>query len=483
MLDVRCSMLMPNKSPRCVSNPPPKPLLIWDGECHFCRLWIERWREITEGKVDYATYQEAAGRFPEIPAINFTRTLVFIKPDGDVFFAADAVYQSLAYHRSRRWLAWSYDRVPGFAAVSETGYGFIARHRTFASAITRFFWGKDVRRPTYFWARRWFLRALWHNLSDRIRVALGAGGRASGQRRHVAGRISFCRQFTHKSDETLTLCLPTLCWFNSSNAFLHFLCGSGVLFSLLLIFGIAPAISLVALFVLYLSLTIAGQIFFNFQWDVLLLGDWFLIDLLCAVATVATGERWFASRPGSSDPGYSSRFHALRLFLLKLLLFKLMLMSGVVKLTSGDAELVEPHRPRLSLLVATVADGVRLVGGQKSGMVQAFFCGFLPRGRNYRAVFHLGATTPEAKCRRTADFSPTCDRDYGQLLLFQSAHDRVVLVAHRRCIDRASFGGTSSREPGIGANPALQISNQSCLDFHLRRRDCPRCDACQSMCG
>ena len=33
--------------------------------------------------------------------------------------------------------------------------------------------------------------------------------------------------------------LPTLCWFNASNAFLHFQCGAGVVLSLLLIFGIA----------------------------------------------------------------------------------------------------------------------------------------------------------------------------------------------------------------------------------------------------
>src|SRR5438105_3321310 len=46
-----------------VSNPSPKPLLIWDGECDFCRLWIEHWRAITAGKVEYATYQNAAHRF------------------------------------------------------------------------------------------------------------------------------------------------------------------------------------------------------------------------------------------------------------------------------------------------------------------------------------------------------------------------------------------------------------------------------------
>src|SRR3954447_26289052 len=143
-----------------VSNPPPKPLLIWDGDCDFCRLWIERWCEMTAGKIDCTTFQEGGDRFPEIPPEEFNRSLVLIQPDGTVVFAAEAAYRSLGYARSREWLAWSYDHVPGFAAVSETGYGFIARHRKSASAITRSLWGKDVQRPTYFWARRWFLRAL-----------------------------------------------------------------------------------------------------------------------------------------------------------------------------------------------------------------------------------------------------------------------------------------------------------------------------------
>ena len=103
---------MPNKSLLRVSNPLPRPLLIWDGDCDFCRLWIERWREITAGDVDYITSQEAAKRFPEVPTDELNRSLVLIQPDGAVFFAAEAVYRSLAYRRSRKWLAWSYDHVP-----------------------------------------------------------------------------------------------------------------------------------------------------------------------------------------------------------------------------------------------------------------------------------------------------------------------------------------------------------------------------------
>src|SRR6266478_5578920 len=258
-----------------VSNPPSKPLLLWDGECDFCRLWIERWKEITAGKIDYATYQEAAEYFPEISRDEFKHSMVFIEPDGTAFFAAEAVYRSLAYRPSRTWLAWSYDRVPGFAAISETAYKFVARHRGFGSAVTRLLWGKDVRPPTYFWARRWFLRALgviyliaFVSLWVQVDGLIGSDGMSPLNRFLPAVRAQL-------GPDAYTL-LPTLCWFDSSNAFLHLLCGGGVAVSLLLIFGIAPALSLVALFVFYLSLTIAGQTFLSFQWDILLLETGFL---------------------------------------------------------------------------------------------------------------------------------------------------------------------------------------------------------------
>jgi len=79
--------------PSRVSNPPPRPLMIWDGECHFCRRWIERWREITAGEVEYAPYQEIPDRFPEIPREQFQRSVVYIDKTGQVFVAAEAVYR------------------------------------------------------------------------------------------------------------------------------------------------------------------------------------------------------------------------------------------------------------------------------------------------------------------------------------------------------------------------------------------------------
>ena len=325
-----------------VSNPPPKPLMIWDGECHFCKRWIERWREITAGKVDYATYQEAAARFPEIPIEQFKRAVALIEPDGEAFFAAKAVYRSLRYRSSRKWLAWSYDHVPGFAGISEAAYKFIARHRSLGSTFTRLLWGNDVRPPTYFWARRWFLRMLgliyliaFVSLWVQVDGLVGVNGMSPVSR--------FLPAVRQQLGPDAYFLLPTLCWFDASNAFLHFLCGGGVVLSLLLIFGIAPALLLVVLFVFYLSLAIGGQVFLNFQWDVLLLETGFLSIF---IAPWQLWPRDLLLWPGSSaftklrpDKPISSTASPVSragLFLLKFLLFKLMLMSGVVKLTSGD---------------------------------------------------------------------------------------------------------------------------------------------------
>ena len=246
----------------------------------------------------------------------------FIETDGRVFRAAEAVYRSLGYSRHYRFLAWLYDHVPGVASISELVYSFIARHRTFASKVTRLLWGDDVRRPTYFAARRIFLRALgvvyliaFISLWVQVDGLIGANG------------ISPVQQFLAAAKEQIGdrahFILPTLCWFNASDAFLHFLCGAGVIGSIALILGFVPILCLIALFVFYLSLTIAGQTFLSFQWDILLLEAGFLAIFFAPMTWRMTAKR-------------EAPFSRVGFFLLQLLLFKLMFMSGAVKLTSGD---------------------------------------------------------------------------------------------------------------------------------------------------
>jgi hypothetical protein len=105
---------------------------------------------------------------------------------------------------------------------------------------------------------------------------------------------------------------PNLFWIDSSDLALQAVTVLGCIVSLLLLFGIKPFWSLVVLFVLYLSLLHAGQVFLMFQWDTLLLEAGFLAIFL-------TG-------------GLSH----LLLFLFHYLLFRLRFMSGVSKISSGD---------------------------------------------------------------------------------------------------------------------------------------------------
>ncbi|MBI4436532.1 MAG: DUF393 domain-containing protein [Candidatus Omnitrophica bacterium] len=107
-----------------------KPLLLWDGDCGFCRRWITRWQYLTGEKVDYAPFQEKGDQFPEIPKESFINSVQLVEPDGKIYRGAEAVFRTLAYAPGRRWMLWVYQRVPGAAPLTEWGYRFVARHRS-----------------------------------------------------------------------------------------------------------------------------------------------------------------------------------------------------------------------------------------------------------------------------------------------------------------------------------------------------------------
>lgn len=125
---------------RHVRAPPAeRPLMVYDGDCDFCRHWIARWRRATGDQVDYLSFQETAGQFPEIPRAAFEEAVQLIEPSGRVLNGADAVFRALDFAPRRRWFLQLLPRLPGFMPVARLVYGFIARHRPFFSWMTRLF--------------------------------------------------------------------------------------------------------------------------------------------------------------------------------------------------------------------------------------------------------------------------------------------------------------------------------------------------------
>lgn len=312
-----------------VATPPPKPLLVFDGDCRFCGLWIRRWQQLTGDAVDYLPSQDPqiAARFPEIPREQYQTSVQLIEPEGDVFSGAEAVFRTLARNPKIEWPYRLYLSSPLVANVTERAYHFVASHRTAFSWLTRLLWGQHVEQPDYFLTRWLFLRALgviylvaFLSLWSQISGLIGHNGILPADQ-YMSGIKHLCDAKGIGLDRYHLL--PTLCWFNASDGFLQFQCAAGTVFAVLLIVGIAPAPALALLWLLYLSLTTVGQEFLGFQWDNLLLETGFLAIFLAPLQLL----------PKLSREAPPSR---LALWLLRLLLFKLMFSSGCVKLTSGD---------------------------------------------------------------------------------------------------------------------------------------------------
>jgi predicted DCC family thiol-disulfide oxidoreductase YuxK len=312
-----------------VAAPPPRPLLVFDGDCNFCTLWIHRWQQMTGDAVDYLPSQDAsvAAQFPEIPRERFETAVQLIEPDGTVYSGAEAVFRALAKNPKWRWLLRAYEKIPVIARITEFAYGFVAGHRTFFSRITRWFWGRHVELPDHFLTRWFFLRALgaiylvaFVSLWTQISGLIGHDGILPADQFMSAVKQQCNAQGIGLARFHL---LPTLCWLDSSDSFLNFQCAAGTFCALLLIIGIAPAPCLALLWLLYLSLSTVGQDFLGFQWDNLLLEAGFLAIFFAPLQML----------PRLSREPPPSR---IVLWLLRLLLFKLIFSSGCVKLMSGD---------------------------------------------------------------------------------------------------------------------------------------------------
>ena len=112
-----------------MTGSPPKPILLFDGDCGFCRRWIARWKAITGPHVEYAPFQDVESRYPQITREQFESGVQLVLPGGEVHSGAEAVLRALAVVPGTGWLLWLYLWMPLFGRMARCSYRFIARHR------------------------------------------------------------------------------------------------------------------------------------------------------------------------------------------------------------------------------------------------------------------------------------------------------------------------------------------------------------------
>lgn len=299
-----------------------RPVLIYDGECGFCRMWIGRWRRATGDAVEYLPSDRAPARFPDLPRAALDEAVHLVEPGGRTSRGAEAVFRALAAAGGwRRGPLLAYERLLPWRALSEAAYRLVAARRPLFSRLTRLLWGASPDPAPIEGTRRLFLAGLgltyllaFWSFGAQVRGLIGSGG--------ISPAADLLRAAATQLGARRFVVLPTLAWLSSSDAALTGFCAAGALAALGLVLDVAAGPCALACWALYLSLVGIGGDFMGYQWDALLLETGLIAALLAP---------W--SPPGSKDRTRASRG---ALFLLRLLLCKLMLQSACVKLLSGD---------------------------------------------------------------------------------------------------------------------------------------------------
>ncbi len=286
-----------------------RPLVLFDGRCGFCKIWVEYARRLTQTAADYAPASERASDFPSIPEDAYARSVQLLLPGGERLEGARAAFTVLALAPGKGWLLRLYDSLPGFAPAAEASYRLIAAHRNFFAWLTRAAFGPRVVPLSYERIHGTFLRLLglcyfcgFASLGLQIRGLVGEEGISPARRLleaapRVLGHTAWWR-------------LPALFWLNYSDTALVAACWLGASAAVAVIAGMRHRAALAALYLLYLSLSSIGQDFLSFQWDGLLLEAGFLALVFGRTQLAVWMYRW--------------------------LLFRLMFLSGSVKLLSHD---------------------------------------------------------------------------------------------------------------------------------------------------
>jgi len=306
------------------NNPAPwdKPVLLWDGDCGFCRRWVARWRGQTLGRVEFRPYQEAENLPVELTHDVLQRKVHLIEPNREVSAGAEAIMRVMA-HGGHRTGLWMYRTVPSFSAASECVYRIVAENRMFASKLTKLFWGDVVNQPQYSIASWIFRRLLgivylvaFASMWSQVDGLIGASGILPADTLLNAARDDL--------GATALLRVPSVFWLLGAQSWaLHGVCALGVLLAVLLTVGVTPLLSITGLWVCYLSLCSVGQVFLGYQWDTLLLES-------SLIALFITPRSWRDLNASHFVPTRCG------VWLAHFLLFRLMWGSGLSKVLSGD---------------------------------------------------------------------------------------------------------------------------------------------------
>jgi len=130
---------------------PAAPLLIWDGQCGFCKYWVTRLKLLTGNSVLYIPYQQIHDDIKEIPQKAFKKAIRMIGTDGKIYSGAGAAYKTLEQTSKWRFLISWYGKSSLFKSISDFVYRFVSNHRPSLFILTKALFGKNPTKLQHYW--------------------------------------------------------------------------------------------------------------------------------------------------------------------------------------------------------------------------------------------------------------------------------------------------------------------------------------------
>ena len=131
--------------------PKVKPLMVYDGNCGFCKYWIVKWKKITKNTVEYAAYQKVERYFLDIETIHFREAVRYIELDGTIISGPDAAFITFSQQGKLRWLHQAYRKGGFFMRLCDLTYQLMANNRGLMFQISKALLGSDPNNSKPYW--------------------------------------------------------------------------------------------------------------------------------------------------------------------------------------------------------------------------------------------------------------------------------------------------------------------------------------------
>ena len=60
---------------------PNVPIMVWDGECSFCKKFADRFETRSKNLVEFIPYQLLSEKYPNAPAYDYQNSVYFLEKD------------------------------------------------------------------------------------------------------------------------------------------------------------------------------------------------------------------------------------------------------------------------------------------------------------------------------------------------------------------------------------------------------------------